>query len=1806
MMLHSIFKSIRNEWCRTGRLILPKSQAYSEYLDQFSQESSSDCESKFEDMLQSLQKASLIEIQNNNIISKIPFDTIVSEFLPALECQDIHEKETPESIKKLLHNYIDDPKDYIYSVLEQEGIITFTKNGFVSSCRGQELLHLTDIVLTQIEIADSKQIQYGIYETKVTAAEILQNSTVPNDQLKLRTEYAIRRLKLDGYLLPIDVGGNIRNWVFRSRIAEITRLVQHDKQRMGPNQPGKYLVRSLKLEVRDRQYPKRSIPIHNAVENLRAIAIEEQIDVSKKKLDKSVEILEKALISSGYTAISEYQERAFETIFRNLLKNEDEPSGFVLTAGTGMGKTLSYTVPLLFYCLLQSQQKGVKSLNIYPRIRLAENQLAHFAKLLTEINKENLEKKIRIGIDYTGTPYSYKSFSNSDRGIDKLYENGINRLWPHHNGKGYSVPYLKCPSCGESQLGVPYNVEKGQPLKCFSCGETIDWISYTKECNYEEPPDILIITTEMLNKHLLSKNSQAIFGDDTFSAPKMIMIDEIHLHTSLKGSHIAMLLRRLLNRINLWSERQKSLQGQPYVIGLSATIGKPKEFFEELTGIPSDRIIHEEPNPHELEKQGAEYFLFVKPEISTGPSALSSLIQTVMCVLHNMPFKSHETSERFKALGFVDSLDLVSRWSHDLDDAEMSKHLYSLRDPNQKPYKAYLPKNSAVRYDCSRCEQQINLQCPAYVNGECWWFMRYGNQEKKSFITPLKVESLTAGGGNPQIKYDLMVTTSAMEVGYDDKDIMCIVQYQSPMNLASFSQRKGRAGRGLRNRPITIAVLSPYKTKDVFYYHNHHYLTDPSFEKPPLNAKNLSIMQIHGFFALLDEVAFSTHNRGIDNVTPNFPFAYSLNSRRMEQNLLQNNSRRNINKVLGNTYPEEMFESIYSLYESLSDDLSSIWGKIPQSTTNSTKRLALSQILPDKIPQNLFTTLNLPAVHICDYYPQSDLFDNWERCKMEQPCSFQPDNCAQFLKLIEEHVCNTNVVETSFKCKSNCRVNYLEQNVDINLGLSTASPGKVTLRYQSKPAWIPPVTIESIKDSVKQVDIGPYYLQTEEHKQDSSYNATLDITDVPQSLQGYLSNSQREKLSVYRPDYIRLKSFVGKDGNSDWIYTLNTKQVYHGVDSPEYKKQGKGPYIEIDKSSVTYPQGFYTTHLDTTRCDQNEMYADIVQTQSRDEEYTKIGVGPFSKIFSALYFANAETKQYVNAVHAIVGYSGTLKSTSPNQNKNSEEIRFGLCKKEEESDEYQDVALGYKLVTDGIEFHLDQEFITNSVPNLAIANKPLYDDLLVHIFMSELYQKNRNPKGMNSFILSAFLSAYLYLYRTENYSSDFIAKCAINQTQRHMFSQKLQTHLETTGEVNPKSIEQIKEFFQTEGSCDFLLEISRLHKEILEQKNTQLIRRRITDIFVHSLKHTLKSACITLGGFENERDVLGWVELSSDFDQPSPKICLFEHGMYGTGGFRTIYQKYKNSPLTVWNHIFSVIENCPTNHEEVMLRSLLANPDEICEKISFHVGAILSESGTSGKEEQIESLVAYIQKDCNLYVEKNDLGQILRIFEPTLELLGQNFTNWRLYKELNITITEELAERLGRTPSSAEIKQRCYETICKKENMICPSWISLVDFLINHSTLSNSNSDLKKALFTEMDHRLLNTCIDGCPSCLQTNCDLDSNPKSRHLLLSRRLLKQVLDTQKDEMSLLVDGRQNVDVEKILNTLSKQGLFYIQYTKQNFVQIAQLIAKCVGKSVQVGAKSYIIYVHSDRYLLSDKKRVEPLYELCLALKKVVYD
>lgn len=61
-----------------------------------------------------------------------------------------------------------------------------------------------------------------------------------------------------------------------------------------------------------------------------------------------------------------------------------------------------------------------------------------------------------------------------------------------------------------------------------------------------------------------------------------------------------------------------------------------------------------------------------------------------------------------------------------------------------------------------------------------------------------------------------MIATASLEVGFNDPSVGMVIQHKAPRNVASYLQRKGRAGRSRTMRPWMVAVLSNLAATESF------------------------------------------------------------------------------------------------------------------------------------------------------------------------------------------------------------------------------------------------------------------------------------------------------------------------------------------------------------------------------------------------------------------------------------------------------------------------------------------------------------------------------------------------------------------------------------------------------------------------------------------------------------------------------------------------------------------------------------------------------------------------------------------------------------------------------------------------------------------------------------------------------------------------------------------------------------------------------------------------------------------------------
>ncbi|TKX68855.1 DEAD/DEAH box helicase [Halorubrum sp. SP9] len=674
----------------------------------------------------------------------------------------------------------------------------------------------------------------------------------------------------------------------RSRVAEVTRYFALLRQRFGGEEyeftPS--LTKMVKMDIQSREKPKWGEDgkrINSIVRDIyQEVRTSEPADEFREAFDStgdwqdaiesSLTLVRELCHELGMKGLAKYQGRAFERLYLQSVTDDNDGTARVVTASTGGGKTEAFLFPLLTYALTASQANldGARALLAYPRTDLCDNQFERVVHYLYTIN-ELIE-------DDESSPFNQSPLTvNLQHGSSKEIE-------------------IDCPECGGRMSAE----------EDFECSENpehvIDYVSTGKGTQ----ADIFITTPDSLHRRLMDPDGQKQFWKRGHP-PKFVVLDEVHVYTDQYGMHVANLMRRLKATMRAVAEEQ-----DPVLVASSATISNAEDFTRRIFDAPGaeqikpyskedieemDESRSEDLEP-ELEEIGWEYLVFVKstePRTvqipqgddiykprseweefdETNVTNLSTMIQVAFAFYHTILKERPEGDDaKDKILGFVDSIDSVKRLGDYIHDAEGADEnddagLYSLRKPD-----AFLPETEQTNPDCPKdlfrgsaddhetavCEPlppnpELN-PCPVYEAGECWWTLQDDFLESMDVYLHKSGRTETPDGSRANDdEWDMMVTTSALEVGFDHPSIIGTFQYRAPMNIPGFVQRKGRGGRDPGDQPISVVVLGTFP-EDSFYFHHEELLSNPSDEylKISLDEDNEFVRTQHVVSAIFDYI----------------------------------------------------------------------------------------------------------------------------------------------------------------------------------------------------------------------------------------------------------------------------------------------------------------------------------------------------------------------------------------------------------------------------------------------------------------------------------------------------------------------------------------------------------------------------------------------------------------------------------------------------------------------------------------------------------------------------------------------------------------------------------------------------------------------------------------------------------------------------------------------------------------------------------------------------------------------------------------
>ena len=204
----------------------------------------------------------------------------------------------------------------------------------------------------------------------------------------------------------------------------------------------------------------------------------------------------------------------------------------VVTTGTGSGKTECFLIPIINHLLREARegtlrQPGVRALLLYPMNALANDQLKRLRKVLAN------HPDIKFG-RYIGD-------------TEQTYEKAVEKFHRQFHGE----PILRNELISREQM-------------------------------QKEPPHILLTNYSMLEYLLLRPADNAFFDGASARSWKFIALDEAHIYNGAIGIEIAMLLRRLKERV------VQSEPGRLQMIATSATLGRGEQDFPEVVSFASN------------------------------------------------------------------------------------------------------------------------------------------------------------------------------------------------------------------------------------------------------------------------------------------------------------------------------------------------------------------------------------------------------------------------------------------------------------------------------------------------------------------------------------------------------------------------------------------------------------------------------------------------------------------------------------------------------------------------------------------------------------------------------------------------------------------------------------------------------------------------------------------------------------------------------------------------------------------------------------------------------------------------------------------------------------------------------------------------------------------------------------------------------------------------------------------------------------------------------------------------------------------
>ena len=239
----------------------------------------------------------------------------------------------------------------------------------------------------------------------------------------------------------------------------------------------------------------------------------------------------------------------------------------LVATGTGSGKTECFMWPIVGKMFAEAnghpaswKQRGVRALMLYPMNALVSDQMGRLRKMIGDRNGvfESFFSSIQcrrpqFGM-YTGrTPYAGPQDPDEDKKLAKTLETNLVNC--SDEAKKQLIKLGKYPA----KQDVGKFVEKLKKGEHYTSPHDAELL--TRKEIQEQCPDILITNYSMLEYMLIRPIEEGIWNETEkwlradANNKLLFVIDEAHMYRGSSGGEVALLIRRLMNRLGINRDR---------------------------------------------------------------------------------------------------------------------------------------------------------------------------------------------------------------------------------------------------------------------------------------------------------------------------------------------------------------------------------------------------------------------------------------------------------------------------------------------------------------------------------------------------------------------------------------------------------------------------------------------------------------------------------------------------------------------------------------------------------------------------------------------------------------------------------------------------------------------------------------------------------------------------------------------------------------------------------------------------------------------------------------------------------------------------------------------------------------------------------------------------------------------------------------------------------------------------------------------------------------------------------------------------